>query len=214
MSFDYKKEYKEFYMPKNQPSVVEIPEMNYLAVEGKGNPNEENGEYKRSIGLLYAVAFTIRMSGKSAHKIDGWFDYVVPPLEGLWRQGDGSDRRSEIDYAEKENFRFVSLIRLPDFVTKKDFDWAIAEATKKKNRDFSKVGFLTYREGVCVQCMHVGSYDDEPSTVARMHEYLERNGYEPDFGGGRLHHEIYLSDPRKCAPEKLKTVLRLPIKKR
>ena len=209
MPFDYKKEYKEFYMPPKKPSIVEVPPMNYIAVRGKGNPNDENGEYKESIGLLYGIAFTIKMSYKGEHKIDGYFEYVVPPLEGFWWQ-EGVDG---IDYAHKENFKFISLIRLPDFVTKADFDWAVAEATKKKKTDFSKVEFFTYNEGLCVQCMHIGSYDDEPATIATMHEYAEQNGYELDITDSRYHHEIYLSDPRKCEPAKLRTVVRHPIKR-
>lgn len=209
MSFDYKKEYKEFYMPPKKPSIVEVPPMNYIAVRGKGNPNDENGEYKESIGLLYGIAYTIKMSYKGDHKIDGYFEYVVPPLEGFWWQ----DGVEGIDYAHKENFSFISLIRLPDFVTKADFDWAIAEATKKKKTDFSKVEFLTYNEGLCVQCMHIGSYDDEPATIVAMHEYAEQNGYELDITDARYHHEIYLSDPRKCDASKLKTVVRHPIKR-
>ncbi|MDE6604625.1 MAG: GyrI-like domain-containing protein [Clostridia bacterium] len=209
MAFDYKKEYKEFYMPASKPSIVVVPKMNYIAVRGKGNPNDENGEYKNSIGLLYAIAFTIKMSYKGSHKIDGYFEYVVPPLEGFWWQ-EGSDT---IDYANKDGFNFISLIRLPDFVTKTEFDWAVQEATSKKKADFSNVEFLTYDEGVCVQCMHVGSYDDEPKTVTLMHEYMKANGYELDITNVRYHHEIYLSDPRKCAVEKLKTVVRHPIRK-
>ena len=209
MAFDYKKEYKEFYMPANKPSIVTVPKMNYIAVRGKGNPNDESSEYKDSIGLLYAIAFTIKMNYKGSHKIDGYFEYVVPPLEGFWWQ-EGSDT---IDYANKNGFNFISLIRLPDFVTKADFDWAVREATNKKKADFSKVEFLTYDEGVCVQCMHVGSYDDEPKTVTLMHEYMAVNGYALDISESRYHHEIYLSDPRKCAVEKLKTVVRHPIKK-
>ena len=210
MAFDYKKEYKEFYMPKNKPSIVEIPKMNYIAVRGKGNPNDEEGEYKKTIGLLYGIAFTIKMSYKGTHKIDGYFEYVVPPLEGFWWQ----DGRVGIDYNQKEELNFISIIRLPDFVTKKDFDWAIEEATKKKKQDFSKVEFLTYDEGLCVQCMHVGSYDNEPATVELMHKYMEENGYVLDITDKRFHHEIYLSDPRKYDENKLKTVIRHPIKKK
>lgn len=209
MAFDYKKEYKEFYMPKNKPGIVEVPPMNYIAVRGKGNPNIEGGEYKRSIELLYTIAFTIKMSKKGSHQIDGYFDYVVPPLEGFWWQ----ENVKGIDYARKEDFCFISVIRLPDFVTKEDFDWAIAEAEVKKKTDFSKVEFLTYNEGLCVQCMHIGSYDDEPSTVERMHEFMTAGGYELDITDTRLHHEIYLSDARRVAPEKLKTVIRHPIKR-
>lgn len=190
------------------PSIVDVPKMKYIAVRGKGNPNDENGEYKNTIGLLYGIAFTIKMSYKGAHRIDGYFDFVVPPLEGLWWQ----DGAQGIDYAHKENLHFISAIRLPDFVTKADFDWAIQEATKKKKKDFSKVEFFAYDEGVCVQCLHVGSYDDEPKTVALMHEYMKGNGYELDITDKRLHHEIYLSDPRKCETSKLKTVIRHPIR--
>ena len=210
MAFDFKKEYKEFYMPKDEPSVVTVPETNFLAVRGKGDPNEENGEYKKSIGLLYAVAFTIKMSYKGSHKIDGYFEYVVPPLEGFWWQNGSGN----VDYAHKENFNFISLIRLPDFVTKEDFKWAIEEATRKKKEDFSSVEFFTYNESVCVQCMHIGSFDDEPKTVTRMREFAEENGYEFDVNQNRYHHEIYLSDPRKCSVEKLKTVIRIPVKKK
>ena len=208
MSFDFKKEYKEFYLPKSVPSVITVPEMNYIAVRGKGNPNDEDGEYKNTIGLLYGIAFTIKMSYKGTHKIDGYFEYVVPPLEGFWWQNGAQN----IDYSHKENFNFISVIRLPDFVTKADFDWAIEEASKKKKQDFSKVEFFTYDEGVCVQCMHVGSYDDEPKTVALMHEYIKARGYELDITDKRLHHEIYLSDPRRCKTENLKTVIRIPVK--
>ena len=196
-------------MPKNKPSIVDIPKMNYIAVIGTGNPNEENGDYQNTLGLLYGIAYTIKMSYKGTYKIDGFFEYVVPPLEGFWWQ-DGIDG---VDYAHKENFKFISLIRLPDFVTKKDFDWAIEEAINKKKQDFSRVEFLTYNEGLCVQCMHNGSYDDEPTTVDLMHEYAKENGYELDITDTRYHHEIYLSDPRKCEVSKLKTVIRHPIKK-
>ena len=209
MAFDYKKEYKEFYMPAKKPSIVKIPPMNYIAVRGKGDPNAEDGEYKRSIGLLYGIAFTIKMSYKGTHKIDGYFEYVVPPLEGFWWQ----DGVEGIDYAHKEDFNFISLIRLPDFVTQDDFNWAVAEATRKKKTDFSKVEFLSNDEGVCVQCMHIGSYDDEPATITSMHDYAKQNGYELDITDDRYHHEIYLSDPRKCDGAKLKTVVRHPIKK-
>ena len=210
MAFDYKKEYKEFYMPKTKPSIVTIPGMNYIAVRGQGDPNMEDGEYKQSIGLLYGIAYTIKMSKKGDHRIEGYFDFVVPPLEGFWWQ-DGVDG---IDYANKENFKWISVIRLPEFVTKEDFEWAVEEATKKKKTDFSKAEFLTYDEGECVQCMHIGPYDDEPATVERMHAYMENLGYVLDITDRRHHHEIYLSDPRKVAPEKRKTVIRHPIRKR
>ena len=215
MAFDFKKEYKEFYMPKNKPEIVSVPSMNYIAVRGSGDPNQEDGEYKKAIGLLYGIAFTIKMSKKSDHRIEGYFDYVVPPLEGFWWQGAASAKpnlNAAIDYAHKEDFHWVSVIRLPDFVKEDDFRWAVEEAAKKKKQDFSKVGFLTVEEGLCVQCMHIGSYDDEPATVVMMHEFMEQKGYELDITDKRLHHEIYLSDARMIAPEKLKTVIRHPIK--
>ncbi len=210
MAFDFKKEYKEFYMPKDKPEIISVPKMNYIAVRGKGDPNDENGEYKAAIGLLYGIAFTIKMSKKGDHQINGYFDYVVPPLEGFWWM-EGKDG---IDYAHKEDFCWISVIRLPDFVSEYDFDWAVNEATNKKKLDFSKVEFLTIEEGLCVQCMHIGSYDDEPVTVAMMHEFMEQLGYELGITDKRLHHEIYLSDARKVAPEKLKTVIRHPIRKK
>lgn len=209
MSFDYKKEYKEFYMPKNKPEIVDVPEMNFIAVRGKGNPNDEDGDYKAAIGLLYGIAFTIKMSKKGNHTIDGYFDYVVPPLEGFWWQEDTVG----VDYSRKEDFCWISVIRLPDFVTKKEFQWAIKEAEKKKGQDFSKVEFMTIKEGLCVQCMHIGAYDDEPATVALMDKFLSENGYKNDFTDKRMHHEIYLSDARRVAPERLKTVIRHPVRK-
>lgn len=207
MPFDYKKEYKEFYMPPNKPSIVNVPPINYIAVRGKGDPNDEGGEYKQSIGLLYAIAYTIKMS-KKGHQMEGYFDYVVPPLEGFWWQ----EGLQGIDYAHKDKFCWISLIRLPDFVTKADFDWAIAEATAKRKTDFSKVEFFSYHEGLCVQCMHIGSYDDEPATIALMHDFVQENSYTIDITDSRYHHEIYVSDARRVQPEKRKTVLRIPIK--
>jgi hypothetical protein len=210
MAFDFKREYKEFYLPKSAPSIVEVPPMNYLAVRGQGDPNLEGGEYRESIELLYGIAYTIKMSKKGDHRIEGYFDYVVPPLEGFWWQ----DGVVGVDYAHKEAFRFISAIRLPDFVTKDDFDWAVAEATRKKKTDFSKVEFMTVDEGLCVQCLHIGPYDDEPGTVALMHEFMETEGYELDITDTRRHHEIYLSDARKVAPDKLKTVIRHPVRRK
>ncbi len=209
MAFDFKKEYKELYSPPKKPSIVKVPPMRYIAVRGKGDPNLEGGEYKESIGLLYAVAFTIKMSKKGDHRIEGYFDYVVPPLEGFWQQ-EGSI--GAIDYARKQDLEFISCIRLPDFVTQAELDWAIAEATAKKQQDFSKVELMPVEEGLCVQCMHIGSYDDEPTTINSMHEFAEAQGCVLDFSNQRLHHEIYLSDPRRCAPERIKTVVRHPIK--
>lgn len=207
MVFDYKKEYKEFYLPPKTPELIDIPSMNFAAVRGKGNPNEEDGEYKSSIGLLYGIAFTIKMSRLGSRKIEGYFEYVVPPLEGLWWQKGVSG----IDYTKKETFEWISMIRLPDFVTKEDFDWAVAEATKKKGLDFSRTEFFTYREGLCVQCMHVGPYDAEPATIEKMDAYAAERGYAVDIGASRFHHEIYLGDPRRCDETKLKTVIRHPV---
>ncbi len=208
-AFDYKKEYKEFYLPGRKPELVTVPRMNFAAVRGMGDPNEEGGAYKEALGLLYGVAFTIKMSKKGSHNIEGFFDYVVPPLEGLWRQ----EGVEGIDYKHKERFQWISMIRLPEFVTREEFDWAVSEAEAKKGADFSKVEFFTYDEGCCVQCMHLGPYDDEPGTVALMEEFAGRQGYAADFTGGRFHHEIYLSDARRCRPENLKTVIRHPVKK-
>ena len=208
MAFDYKKEYKEFYLPPAKPGIVTIPAMNFVAVRGSGNPNDEDGEYKAALELLYGIAFTLKMSYKGNHRIDGYFEYVVPPLEGFWWQ----EGVAGIDYAHKNDFQWISVIRLPDFVTKADFDWAVAEATAKKKRDFSKAEFLTYEEGLCVQCMHLGSYDNEPATVQLMKDFAEAQGYQIAIDDVRRHHEIYLSDPRRTAPEKLKTVIRHPIK--
>ena len=208
MAFDFKKEYKDFYMPKSKPGIVTVPGMNYIAVRGKGDPNEEGGAYQQAIGILYAVAYTLKMSYKTDHRIEGFYDYVVPPLEGFWWQ-EGIDG---IDYSDKSTFCWISVIRLPDFITKADFDWAVQTASKKKKVDCSKAEFLTVDEGLCVQIMHIGPYDDEPASVALMDRFLRENGYENDLSDTRLHHEIYLSDARKVAPENWKTVIRHPIK--
>ena len=209
MAFDFKKEYKAYYMPKAQPELIAVPKVNYVAVRGKGDPNEEGGAYQQAIGILYAVAYTLKMSYKTEHKIEGFFEYVVPPLEGFWWQ-DGVDG---VDYGDKSGFHWISVLRLPDFITRADLAWAVETAAKKKKLDCSPAEFLTIEEGLCVQMMHVGSYDDEPETVARMDAFLEKNGYANDLSVARLHHEIYLSDARKVAPEKRKTVIRHPIRK-
>lgn len=207
MAFDYKKEYKEFYLPKGKPEIVQVPPMNYIAVRGSGNPNEPGGSYQQAMQILYAIAYTLKMSYKTDYKMEGFFEYVVPPLEGFWWQADVAG----VDYSRKEDFRWISLIRLPDFVTERDFQWAAETATKKKGIDCSKAEFMTVAEGLCVQCMHLGPYDAEPATVAKMDAYLKEAGYRNDFSPKRLHHEIYLSDARKTPPEKLKTVIRHPI---
>ena len=208
MAFDYKKEYKEFYLPPRKPGIVTVPPMNFVSVQGRGDPNEPGGGNRADRGFLFGIAFTIKMSYKGSHKIDGYFEYVVPPLEGLWHQ-EGVDG---VDYAHKECFEWTSMIRLPEFVTREEFDWAVREATAKKKKDFSKVEFFTYDEGLCVQCMHLGSYDDEPETLARMNAFAAEQGYAVDFSETRFHHELYLSDPNRTAPEKRKTILRHPLK--
>ena len=209
MAFDFKKEYKEFYMPKSKPVIVTVPKANYISVRGKGDPNEEGGAYQQAISVLYAVAYTLKMSYKTDHKIEGFFEYVVPPLEGFWWQ-DGTDG---IDYTDKASFNWISVIRLPEFITQKDFEWAVETATKKKKLDCSSAELMTIDEGLCIQIMHLGPFDDEPATIALMDEYLEKNGYVNDITTTRLHHEIYLSDARRVVPEKWKTVIRHPIKK-
>ena len=205
MAFDLKKEFKEYYQPKNKPEIVNIPSINYLAVRGSGDPNDETGDYKKALESLYAVAYTLRMSYKTDYKINGFYEYIVPPLEGFWWQ-DGTDG---VNYADKTSFNWISVIRLPDFISGKDIEWAVRTATKKKKTDCSQVKFL----GLCVQIMHIGPYDNEPVTVKLMDDYLAQNGYENDLNSERMHHEIYLSDPRKCLPEKMKTVIRHPVKR-
>lgn len=210
MAFDFKREYREFYLPKNEPELVTVLKANYIAVRGKGNPNEEGGAYQTAIGVLYAIAYTLKMSDKTDHRIEGFFDYVVPPLEGFWWQ-EGIDG---IDYGRKADFCWISVIRLPDFVTKADFDWAVRTASEKKKLDCSGAELLTLDEGLCVQLLHLGAYDDEPASIERMDRFLAENGYENDFSDIRLHHEIYLSDARRTAPEKRKTVIRHPIRRK
>ena len=209
MAFDFKKEYKEFYLPKNKPELVTVPPANYIAVRGAGDPNEPDGAYQKAIAVLYAVAYTLKMSYKTDYRIQGFYEYVVPPLEGFWEQegGDG------IDYADKAAFRWISVIRLPDFVTQADLRWAAETAERKKKLDCSAAEFLTVDEGLCVQIMHIGPYDDEPATVALMDQFIAGLGLVNDFSDVRQHHEIYLSDARKVAPEKRKTVIRHPVRR-
>ena len=210
MTLDFKKEFKEFYPTKINPVIVKIPKMNFLAVRCKGNPNEEGGEYKKAINLLYPLAYTIKMSKNSDYSMDGYFDFVVPPLEGFWWQ----EGIKGVDYERKSDFRFLSILHLPYFVSKENFDWAIQQATNKKKMDFSNVEYFTYDEGLCVQCLHVGSYNDEPITVELMHAYMENEGYQLDITDERMYHKVYISDFRKTEPAKWKTILRHPIKKK
>lgn len=213
MAFNFKKEYKEFYLPPKEPQIVTVPKMQFVAVRGKGNPNEEDGEYKAALAVLYAVSYTLKMSKMGDHRIEGYFNYVVPPLEGFWWQIKDGAVVSGFDYSDKSSFNWLSVIRLPDFVTQKDFDWAKETAAAKKGLDCSRAELLSLEEGECVQIMHTGSYDDEPETIKLMDDFALTNGYALDFSATRLHHEIYLSDPRKTSPEKLKTVIRHPVKR-
>lgn len=210
MAFDFKKEFKKFYKPSENPEIIEIPKMNFIEVRGKGNPNEREGEYQKAVEMLYGVAYTLKMSYKTQYKIERFFEYVVPPLEGLWWQ---ENTEYENYLLNKDLFNWISLIRIPDFVKKEDVEWAVKTATQKKKKDFSKVEFFTYDEGVCVQCMHIGSYNDESETIQKMNEFTRENGYSIDLTDKRYHHEIYLSDPRKVDIDKIKTVIRQPIKK-
>lgn len=209
MAFDFKKEYREFYLPSSRPELVTVPRWNYLAVRGEGDPNTEGGAYQQAIGVLYAVAYTLKMSHKTDHRIEGFFDYVVPPLEGFWYQ----EGTAGVDYGRKGDFRWISVIRLPDFVTREDFAWAVETASRKKKLDCSGAEFLTVEEGLCVQMLHLGPFDDEPASVARMDAYLAEQGCVNDWESGRLHHEIYLSDARRVPPERWKTVIRHPARK-
>lgn len=208
MAFDFKKEYKELYMPSTKPAIVTVPEANYIAISGKGDPNVEGGEYKQAIGKLFSMAYAIRMSHKGNCRIDGFYEFVVPPLEGFWWQEDADD----VDYADKSAFNWISVIRMPGFVTKDVLQWAIQEVSRKKKMDGTNAEFLTVEEGICVQVMHVGSFDSEPDSIVRMDQYAKDNGYMIDINSMRLHHEIYLSDVTKVPVEKWKTVIRHPIK--
>ena len=209
MAFDFKKEYKEFYLPKEKPQIVTVPKANYIAVRGQGNPNEADGAYQKAVGVLYAIAYTLKMSYKTGYKMEGFYEYVVPPLEGFWWQ----EGVEGIDYSDKSTFHWISVIRLPEFVSKAAFEWAVKQAEQKKKMDLSSAEYMTIDEGLCVQIMHISPFDEEPATVERMDRYLAENGYENDLTSERLHHEIYLSDARKVAPEKWKTVIRHPVRK-
>jgi len=206
--YDFKKELKELYGAKAQPAIVTVPKANFIAIRGQGDPNETGGAYQQAVSVLYAVAYTLRMSYKAGYSIPGFFEYAVPPLEGFWQQ----EGAAGIDYANKAGFQWLSVIRLPDFVTEADFAWAVGAASEKKKMDCSAAAFTTIDEGLCVQMLHLGPYDSEPETVAQMDAFVKGKGFAHDFSGGRLHHEIYLSDPHKTAPEKCRTIIRHPIK--
>lgn len=211
MAFDYKKEYKNLYAPKLEPGLADISEMKFIAIEGSGDPNEEEGDYSKAVEILYALSYAIKMSYKTDYKIEGYFEYVVPPLEGLWWMNGGG---LGVDYGNKSDFRWISMIRQPDFVTEHDFEWAVSEVKKKKKLDTGVAKLMTYHEGLCVQVMHRGSFDDEPATIIKMDQFLKENNYVNDIGEVRKHHEIYLSDPRKGDPAKMRTIIRHPIAKK
>lgn len=202
MPFDFKREYKSLYQPKTAPEIITVPPITFAAVRGEGDPNEDGGAYKMAVGVLYGILYTIKTSRRGNNVIDGYFDFVVPPLEGFWEN---------TEYTNKERFRWISVLRLPDFVTEEVFEWAKAEAARKKKIDCSAAEMLKVNEGLCVQCMHIGSYDNEPQTVSKMDEFLAENGFSNDLNEYRLHHEIYISDPNKSTEEKRKTIIRHPI---
>lgn len=208
MAFDFKKEYKDLYMAKASPTLVNVPRMNYIAVRGKGDPNDPVGDYQAALQILYTLAYTLKMSYKTDYKIKDFVEYVVPPLEGFWWQ----EGVMGVDYSDKSSFNWISVIRLPDFITEQDLDWAIIEAKEKKKLDCSKAEFLTMEEGLCVQVLHLGPYDDEPASVAKLNAFIAENGYVADFSDTRMHHELYLSDPKKVQPERYKTIIRHPIR--
>lgn len=206
---DYKKEYKDLYQPKRAPSIIEVPEMIFIAVDGSGNPNT-SPEYKAAMEMLYGLSFTIKMSKMNNTQPEGYFEYTVPPLEGLWYG-------SEVDFdglnvTDNDKFRWISMIRQPEFVTEEVFKWAMDTlSAKKPELDLSKARYMRYTEGLCVQIMHIGSYDKEAESILKLKSFASEKGYKEDFSQGRYHHEIYLSDPRRCAVERLKTVIRHPI---
>lgn len=206
---DYKKKYKEYYQPSGQPAIVDIPVMTFIQTDGKGDPSDENGEYKKAVELLYTIAYTIKMMPRNGITPEGYFEYVVPPLEGLWGL---NDYEKDFDYARKSELVWTSMIRQPEFVTKEVLDLACAIVEKKKKLDCSQVRLVQFTEGLCVQCMHIGPYIEEPATAEKMKEYAKEKGYTIDFSDDRLHHEIYLSDPRKTEGIRLKTILRHPVK--
>lgn len=215
---DYRLSQKELYQPSREPGTTFVPEMVFLKVDGQGNPNQEGGEYQKAVEILYALTFTIKMSSKGSKALPGYFEYVIPPLEGLWWLADDKDMDF---FSNKERYRWTSLIRQPEFVTEDVLDWAKDEVRRKKlGVQIEKASLVTFSEGLCVQAMHIGPYDKEPETLSRMETYILENGLEYDIGAmldnGMLkrHHEIYLGDPRKSKPENRKTVLRHPVKRR
>ena len=208
MAYDFKKEEKKFYRPSKKPTLIDVPTMTYLTVHGSGDPNQAGGEYQHALKLLYSLAYTIKMSKMGEYQPSGYFDFVVPPLEGFWWQPGVKG----VDYQHKETFHFISAIRMPSFVTSEVFQWAVKEATAKKKLDFTPVKLTSIAEGQCAQIMHVGPYDNELATVAKLYDFIKQAGYQPNYTDQRHHHEIYLSDPRRTKSENLKTIIRIPIK--
>ena len=213
MTIDYKKTQKHLYQPKTTPEIIDIPEMVFLAIDGKGNPNTIE-DYKTAIEILYGLSYTIKMSKKAGNEPTGYFDYVVPPLEGLWSLDDGGAFTGGGQVImDKDEFLWTAMIRQPEFVTQEVFKTAKEVLARKKPQlDLSSLKLVEFTEGLCAQVMHIGAYDDEPATIQKLSSFINSQGYVEDMAGSRRHHEIYLGDPRKSAPEKLKTVLRHPIK--
>ena len=207
---DYKKTEKHLYLPK-APAIVEVPEMAFFAVDGQGDPNTAPA-YREAIELLYGLSFTVKMSRMGGEAPEGWFDYVVPPLEGLWWTEDPAfDGRAP---ADKSGFFWTAMIRQPDFVNEAVFLWARERlARKKPELNLDRARFWRWEEGLCAHLLHTGPYDAEPASIDRLEAFVREQGYEQDFTGGRRHHEIYLGDPRRTAPEKLRTVLRHPVRR-
>lgn len=209
-AFDFKKEYKAIYQPKQIPSILEIGEMTYMMVDGKGNPNTSEA-YQEAIELLYGIAYGIKMSKKQEVQPKGYFDFVVPPLEGFW---DIEPSAFDGEYIlDKNKLTWTSMIRVPDFVTQEVFEEQKQKILKKKpHLSPEKIYRKVIAEGLCVQILHVGSYDDEARSIKKIDEFAEDQGYAMDITETRRHHEIYLSDYRKTEASKLKTIIRHPIK--
>ncbi len=205
---DYKKQFKQLYQPKLVPSVVDVPQMKFIAIDGKGNPNDENGEYQSAVQTLYALSYAIKTMPKSGNTPSDYLEYVVPPLEGLWWLTDSD----EFDYGSKSKFCWTSMIRQPEFVTEEVFRTSCEITAKKKQHlELGGARLVTVTEGLCVQCMHIGSFDDEPATLEKIKAFITEHGLQRDLSDTRRHHEIYLSDPRKVDAQKMKTVLRYPV---
>ncbi len=209
MTIDFKKTDKNLYLPKDKPMIIDVPEMLFIMIDGKGDPNN-NQSYNEAVEILYGLSYTIKMSIKKGINIPGFYDYVVPPLEGLWWIEEG-----EFDLKFRDNWLWTSMIRQPEFVTQDVFQWAVDSFHKKKpDLQVERAKLKTFSEGLCVQMMHIGLYADEPVTLEIMKEFMYSNNLVDETGNKRKHHEIYLSDPNKTEPNSLKTVLRHPVVKK